>query len=112
MCLYGRLGAELEAQLEDRNIMFELSEEATEWLAHRGYDEKFGARPLARVIQDAIKKPLADEILFGKLKRGGTVKVLVGDENDLTFEIIELPPRKKGKRKAIEDQSPKPLLIK
>lgn len=111
---------ELEAQLEDRNITFELSDEATDWLAKRGYDDKFGARPLSRVIQDNIKKPLADEILFGKLKKGGTVKVLVGDNGMIDFEFIEPVPRKRkkkkaeddGKPKALPDDSHKPLLIK
>ena len=65
---------QLEAQLADRGVTIELSEEAAKWLAEKGYDEKFGARPLARVIQEHIKKPLADELLFGKLEHGGTVR--------------------------------------
>ena len=83
---------QLEAQLADRNITFELTDEANKWLADRGYDANFGARPLARVIQEHIKKPIADEVLFGKLKRGGTVRVLVGETGELEFEYIELPP--------------------
>ena len=84
---------QLEAQLGDRNVTFELSPDATRWLAERGYDEAFGARPLARLIQDSIKKPLADEILFGRLLRGGTVKVMLNaDRTGLSFEIIEAPP--------------------
>ncbi|HTQ14427.1 MAG TPA: ATP-dependent Clp protease ATP-binding subunit ClpA [Rhizomicrobium sp.] len=80
---------ELEAQLTDRDIVFDLTPEATRWLGEKGYDDAFGARPLARVIQDNIKKPLADEILFGKLKNGGTVKVLLDREKDkLAFEFI------------------------
>ncbi len=81
---------QLEAQLADRGITFELTDAATEWLGKRGYDEKFGARPLARVIQEHIKKPLAEEILFGQLKKGGVVKVDVdaADEDRLDFEII------------------------
>ncbi len=83
---------QLEAQLSDRNVTFELAPGTTRWLAERGYDEMFGARPLARVIQDTIKKPLADEILFGKLARGGTVRVLLkADKSGLEFEIIEAP---------------------
>lgn len=66
---------QLEAQLSERNVTFDLSEPAIAWLAKNGYDEKMGARPLARVIQEHIKKPLANEILFGKLKKGGVVKV-------------------------------------
>jgi ATP-dependent Clp protease ATP-binding subunit ClpA len=80
---------ELEAQLIDRDVTFDLTSEATRWLGEKGYDDAFGARPLARVIQDHIKKPLADEILFGKLKNGGTVRVLLDRENDsLAFEFI------------------------
>ena len=93
---------ELEAQLADRDVTFDLTPEATRWLGEKGYDDAFGARPLARVIQDNIKKPLADEILFGKLKGGGTVRVLLDrDTNKLAFEFIpaaEAKPRapKKG----------------
>jgi ATP-dependent Clp protease ATP-binding subunit ClpA len=101
---------ELEAQLTDRDVTFDLTPEATRWLGEKGYDDAFGARPLARVIQDNIKKPLADEILFGKLKNGGTVRVLLDREADkLVFEFITdedtaarrapkaLPPPKKPK---------------
>src|ERR1700748_1799204 len=73
---------ELEAQLADRDVTFDLTPEATRWLGAKGYDDAFGARPLARVIQDNIKKPLADEILFGKLKKGGTVRVLLDRDAD------------------------------
>jgi len=95
---------ELEAQLIDRDVTFELTPEATRWLGEKGYDDAFGARPLARVIQDYIKKPLADEILFGKLKNGGTVRVLLDREaHKLVFEFItdadtkpkQLPPPEK-----------------
>ena len=70
---------QLEAQLMDRNVTIELTKPAAEWLAERGYDEKMGARPLGRVIQENIKKPLAEELLFGKLTKGGVVKVAVKD---------------------------------
>jgi ATP-dependent Clp protease ATP-binding subunit ClpA len=99
---------ELEAQLVDRDVTFELTPEATRWLGEKGYDDAFGARPLARVIQDNIKKPLADEILFGKLKDGGTVRVLLDRDNDkLAFEFIAAdvkprPPSSKKKPKAEE----------
>ena len=73
---------QLEAQLTDRGITFELTDEATRWLAKKGYDDQMGARPLARVIQEHIKKPLADEVLFGKLRKGGTVKVFVDKKED------------------------------
>ena len=62
---------QLEAQLADRNVTIELSSAAKEWLAERGYDRLYGARPLGRVIQEWIKMPLAEELLFGKLVRGG-----------------------------------------
>ena len=79
---------QLEAQLMDRNVTFELSQKAAEWLGEKGYDEKMGARPLARVIQEEIKKPLADELLFGKLARGGIVKVDLKN-NVISLEIME-----------------------
>jgi ATP-dependent Clp protease ATP-binding subunit ClpA len=59
----------------DRNVTIELSDDAAAWLADKGYDDKMGARPLARVIQEYIKKPLAEELLFGKLTKGGVVRV-------------------------------------
>src|ERR671926_624277 len=79
---------QLEAQLADRNVTIELSSAAKEWLAERGYDKLYGARPLARVIQEHIKKPLAEELLFGRLAKGGSVKVNLRD-GKLDFEIIE-----------------------
>jgi ATP-dependent Clp protease ATP-binding subunit ClpA len=77
---------QLEAQLADRHVTIETSDEATDWLAKNGFDELYGARPLARVIQENIKKPLADEILFGRLIKGGHVKVVLKDSK-LAFEI-------------------------
>ena len=59
----------------DRNVSIELTKAAADWLGNKGYDDKMGARPLARVIQEHIKKPLAEELLFGKLAKGGLVKV-------------------------------------
>ena len=94
---------QLEAQLSERGVTFELAPEAGAWLADKGYDEKMGARPPARVIQEHIKKPLADEVLFGKLKRGGTVKVTVVEDETggrkIALEAIadEVPPAKPGK---------------
>ncbi|WP_180897197.1 ATP-dependent Clp protease ATP-binding subunit ClpA [Martelella soudanensis] len=82
---------QLESQLSERNITFELEDKAVEWLAERGYDEKMGARPLSRVIQEHIKKPLANEILFGKLKKGGVVRVGVTEKDgkqELSLEAI------------------------
>ncbi|KQT48733.1 ATP-dependent Clp protease ATP-binding subunit ClpA [Aureimonas sp. Leaf454] len=82
---------QLEAQLSERGVTFELSPDAVGWLAEKGYDEHMGARPLARVIQEYIKKPLADEVLFGKLKRGGTVKVTVA-EDEAGKKVLKLDP--------------------
>ncbi len=70
---------QLEAQLMDRHVSIELTQAAAEWLADKGYDDKMGARPLARVIQEHIKKPLAEELLFGKLAKGGLVRVRARD---------------------------------
>ena len=78
---------QLEAQLMDRNVTIELSKKAAEWLADKGYDDKMGARPLGRVIQEHIKKPLAEELLFGKLAKGGVVKVGVKDD-ELTLKVL------------------------
>ncbi|WP_416368834.1 ATP-dependent Clp protease ATP-binding subunit ClpA [Tritonibacter mobilis] len=78
---------QLEAQLMDRNVSIELTRKAAEWLADKGYDDKMGARPLGRVIQEHIKKPLAEELLFGKLSKGGVVQVGIKDgELDLRIE--------------------------
>ncbi|MEM0987580.1 MAG: ATP-dependent Clp protease ATP-binding subunit ClpA [Pseudomonadota bacterium] len=82
---------QLEAQLMERGVTIELTPEAAEWIAEKGYDDKMGARPLSRVIQDNIKKPLAEELLFGKLSKGGVVRVAVAD-GKLVLESI--PPGK------------------
>ncbi len=93
---------QLEAQLADRGVTFELDEAAVNWLAEKGYDQAMGARPLARTIQEHIKKPIADEVLFGKLKRGGVVKVTVGKKEDgSTGLLLESIP---GDAKATEPQ--------
>ena len=100
---------ELELQLEDRNVTIELNGPAREMLAKKGYDEKFGARPLARVIQEKIKKPLAEELLFGKLAKGGVVLVKV-KKNKFVFEYPDSkaakPPvkRRKGKVPVLIDR--------
>ncbi len=94
---------ELEAQLDDRNVIIELTEGARDWLAKKGYDPKFGARPLSRVIQEYVKKPLAEELLFGKLAKGGAVVVHMGDDGKVAFDFpdindTKLPAkRKKGR---------------
>ncbi len=99
---------QLEAQLADRKIEFELSKGANAWLAEKGYDKRYGARPLGRTIQEFIKKPLADEILFGKLKYGGLVKVGVDrkkEDKNLTFKFVPAPKPKTPKDEGSE--SPK-----
>ena len=78
---------ELDLQLAERSVVIELSGDARDWLARHGYDDTFGARPLARVIQEHIKKPLADELLFGELVGGGRVRVLVDAADRLDFEF-------------------------
>ena len=96
---------ELEHQLDDRNVMIELTDSARQWLAKKGYDKLFGARPLSRVIQEYIKKPMAEELLFGRLAKGGVVVVKVED-GKIVFGYPEedknLPiKRKKGSVPAV-----------
>ncbi len=98
---------QLEAQLADRGVTFELDKKAVNWLADKGYDERMGARPLGRVIQEYIKKPLADELLFGKLKNGGTVKVTTGEKADgkigLVLDVVKAKPVKPQKEQPEEE---------
>ncbi|HZH51588.1 MAG TPA: ATP-dependent Clp protease ATP-binding subunit ClpA [Microvirga sp.] len=90
---------QLEAQLADRNVTIELTDEAREWLVEHGYDEAMGARPMGRLIQMTIKTPLADDILFGRLKDGGAVRVVVKTDEiglqTLGFEYPEGPVKPK-----------------
>ena len=79
---------ELEAQLQEKNVSLEIKEPAREWLALHGFDPKMGARPMARTIQEHIKKPLAEELLFGKLAKGGSIRINVKDDK-LVFDIEE-----------------------
>ena len=103
---------QLEAQLSERGVTFDLSPEAIAWLAEKGYDERMGARPLGRVIQEHIKKPLADEVLFGKLKHGGTVRVTVEKketgETGLKLETLADEAPVKPKKEPEEEETPKP----
>jgi ATP-dependent Clp protease ATP-binding subunit ClpA len=111
---------QLEAQLADRNVTIELSDEASRWLVANGYDELMGARPMARIIQEHIKKPLADEVLFGKLKDGGHVRVILIKDEDgkekLGFDYLEGPvtpkpekiPVKRPRAKRAAPRKPKP----
>ncbi|MEM9263304.1 MAG: AAA family ATPase, partial [Pseudomonadota bacterium] len=95
---------QLEAQLADRNVTIDMSDAAREWLASKGFDSEFGARPLSRTIQEHVKKPMAEELLFGKLAKGGAVKIDIDpdDETKLAFEYIEDKARK-SKAKADDD---------
>jgi ATP-dependent Clp protease ATP-binding subunit ClpA len=87
---------QLELQLADRDVHIKLDKKAKEWLTEKGYDKLYGARPMGRLIQEKIKQPLAEELLFGKLVNGGEVAVHLKDEK-LSFEITPAPP-KKGKK--------------
>ncbi len=92
---------QLDAQLAERNVEIELTQEARDWLAKRGYDRNYGARPLTRVVQEHIKKPLADQLLFGDLASGGLA--LVDVEDDVLVVTVKTPPQKAlpGKRTAL-----------
>ena len=92
---------QLEAQLTDRNVEIDLDAAARDWLSKKGYHPTFGARPLARVVQEEIKKPLADHLLFGDLTSGGIVKVTVAD-NKLVLDVSPHEPRGKQKAKRSE----------
>ena len=100
---------QLEAQLADRHVTIELTEDAADWLAKNGYDELFGARPLARVIQEHIKKPLADEILFGRLVRGGHVIVGLKD-GKIDFQIDAAASSPHGEGSSDDAESGEPAL--
>ena len=103
---------QLEAQLSERGVTFDLSPDAIAWLAEKGYDERMGARPLGRVIQEHIKKPLAEEVLFGKLRKGGTVKVTVetGESGETGLKLQSLAdevPVKPKKEEPRRDSAPR-----
>lgn len=86
LAVVNKFVGELEGQLQNRNVLLEVDEEARDWLARNGYDRKMGARPMARVIQEQLKKPLAEELLFGRLNKGGHVKVTI-DRGNIKFLI-------------------------
>ena len=90
---------QLELQLADRGVHIELDDEAREWLTAKGYDKLYGARPMGRLVQEKIKQPLAEELLFGKLVHGGEVKVRLKD-NVPVFEITPAAPSKSAKPKS------------
>ncbi|MBT8077599.1 MAG: AAA family ATPase, partial [Gammaproteobacteria bacterium] len=87
-----KLVVELEAKLGGNNVTLELDNDAREWIAERGYDPQMGARPMARIIQEHIKRPLAEELLFGKLADGGHVRICVGESGEL--ELVTVPATK------------------
>jgi ATP-dependent Clp protease ATP-binding subunit ClpA len=98
---------QLEAQLADRNVTIAMTPKARKWLAVKGYDEAFGARPLGRVIQEHVKKPMADELLFGSLQKGGGVKIDIdkNDPNKLSFKFVTDPKpsaKEKSEPEAVE----------
>ncbi|HEX8401389.1 MAG TPA: ATP-dependent Clp protease ATP-binding subunit ClpA [Allosphingosinicella sp.] len=101
---------QLELQLADRNVHIHLDDEAKAWLTTRGYDKLYGARPMGRLVQEKIKQPLAEELLFGKLTHGGEVKVTI-KENAPSFEIVSAPPKapkKKGRKAAVGEAEGQP----
>src|SRR3954464_14660056 len=107
---------QLEAQLADRHVTIELTEDARTWLVANGYDELMGARPMARLIQQTIKTPLADEVLFGRLKSGGAVRVIVlkpeNEKEALGFEYPEGPVTPKPERDVTNAVKKRPKRIK
>jgi ATP-dependent Clp protease ATP-binding subunit ClpA len=97
---------QLEEQLADRNVTIELDKGARDWLAQKGYHPQFGARPLGRVIQDSIKKPLAEELLFGRLAKGGIVRATKDENEDkLAFEFRDRPEPEKA------EEEPEPEFV-
>jgi len=100
---------QLELQLADQNVHIQFDSDAREWLGKRGYDKLYGARPMARLIQEKVKQPLAEELLFGKLRHGGEVHVSVKDEV-LAFELTPAPPKldRKAKKAAEAEAAAKP----
>ena len=87
---------QLEGQLIDRNVTIEFSDDILKWLAEEGYDDKMGARPISRKIQESIKKPMSEALLFGDLKKGGIVKLSVNKNKlDLQFKSLSQSPSKK-----------------
>jgi ATP-dependent Clp protease ATP-binding subunit ClpA len=101
---------QLELQLADQNVHIKLDDEARAWLTERGYDKLYGARPMGRLIQEKIKQPLAEELLFGKLVHGGEVAVHMKDGQPV-FEVTPAPPKaskpRPPKKKAAKDKAGK-----
>ena len=100
---------QLELQLQEREVHIALTEEAKAWLTARGYDKLYGARPMGRLIQEKIKQPLAEELLFGKLVHGGEVRVHLKD-NDLSFEIVPAVKKARAKKAKVPKALPPPAV--
>ncbi len=99
---------QLEGQLAERGVTINLTPEAADWLAEHGYDERMGARPLGRVIQEHVKKPLADQVLFGELVNGGNVTVaVVGEGSEAKLELVATPPRPAKPKSLPKPKKPK-----
>jgi ATP-dependent Clp protease ATP-binding subunit ClpA len=103
---------QLELQLVDQNVHIQFDSDARGWLGERGYDKLYGARPMARLIQEKVKQPLAEELLFGKLAHGGEVHVKTKDgengKKELSFELTPAPPKLvKRAAKAAPKRKPK-----
>jgi ATP-dependent Clp protease ATP-binding subunit ClpA len=97
-----KLVVELEAQLESNKVTLELDDAARKYIADKGYDPKMGARPMARVIQEHIKRPLAEQLLFGDLVEGGHVTIVLNDEGEL--DLIAVPETKQLQHMAEDEE--------
>jgi ATP-dependent Clp protease ATP-binding subunit ClpA len=101
---------QLELQLADQNVHIQFDAEARAWLGERGYDKLYGARPMARLIQDKVKQPLAEELLFGKLAHGGEVNVTLKDDEDgkpaLNFQLTPAAPKVVNKKARGQKNAP------
>ena len=102
---------QLEAQLADRNVTIDMSDAARAWLAKKGFDSAYGARPLSRTIQEHVKKPMAEELLYGRLAKGGAVNIDIDpeDSSKLAFTYIEDKPRKSKSKSKADDDTPEPV---
>lgn len=96
---------QLELQLAEQNVHIQFDSDARGWLADKGYDKLYGARPMARLIQEKIKQPLAEELLFGKLSEGGEVQVSIKDGKP-AFEMTPAPPKVKPVKRAAAKKKP------
>ena len=102
---------QLEAQLADRNVTIDMSDAARAWLAKKGFDSAYGARPLSRTIQEHVKKPMAEELLYGRLAKGGAVNIDIDpeDSSKLALTYIEDKPRKSKNKSKADDDTPEPV---